>query len=64
MKELELERKLMNESFYLRNIDKSKCTIEKQRQIEKDQDETYKKWKLLNGILKERENEKINKTIM
>lgn len=60
MKELELERKLMNESFYLRNIDKSKCTIEKQRQIEKDQDETYKKWKLLNGILKERENEKVN----
>lgn len=60
MKELELERKLMNESFYLRNIDKSKCTIEKQRQIEKKQDETYNKWKLLNGILKERENEKIN----
>ena len=43
MKELELERNLMNKSFYLRNIDKSKCTIEKQRQIEKDQDETYKK---------------------
>ena len=60
MKEIELERKLMNDSFKLRNIDKSNCSFEKQREICKKQDELYKKWKLLNGILKERENEKTN----
>ena len=61
MNEIQLERYLLKKSIYLRELDKSKCTFEKQRKIAKEQDEYYNKWRLLSGILKERENEKINK---
>ena len=62
MKELELERQLMNESFRLRNIDTDKISFEKSRDIHKQQDEVFHKFKLLSGILKEREkNERIYK---
>jgi hypothetical protein len=60
MKELALERQLLKKSIYLRELDKTKCTYDKQRKIEREQDEFYRKWKLLSGILKERNNEKIN----
>ena len=60
MNEIQLERYLLKKSIYLRELDKSKCTFEKQRKIEKEQDEYYNKWRLLSGILKERENEKTN----
>ena len=60
MNEIQLERYLLKKSIYLRELDKSKCTFEKQRKIEKEQDEYYNKWRLLSGILKERKNEKTN----
>lgn len=54
MNEIKLERYLLSQSIYLRGLDKSKCNYEKAKQIEKEQDELYKKWKLLKGILKEK----------
>lgn len=64
MKELELERSLMEKSIKLRELDISSCDYKKQKEIRKQQTDYYNKWKLISGILKERENEKTNKTIM
>ena len=60
MNEIKLERELLSKSISLRELDKSRCSFEKQRQIEKEQNETYKKWKLMKGILRVRNNERNN----
>lgn len=54
-RELELERKLFNESTRLDDADTYNMEYEKAIKIYIKQDEVYKKWKLLKGIREARE---------
>lgn len=64
MKELELERKLCDDSYYLRNIDwikaSHKISDRKMEQIRRTQDELFKKHEFLKKYRKAKE--KINET--
>lgn len=63
MGELDLERKLMKESTRLdENIDVYNMSYEQSIKVYLQQDEVYKKWRLLKGIREAREklNEKEN----
>lgn len=66
MKELELERQLCNDSYFLRNVDwignRNKISDEKLNEIRKQQNELYKKGEFLKKYRKAKEklNERIN----